>query len=274
MKYGFSVLISVYHKDSILYLKESLDSIFNQTLFPSEVIIVEDGLLTADLYELINSYYIRYKDVLKRIKICNNSGLGISLNEGLKYCTFDIVARMDSDDICFSDRFEKQFNYLINNPEIVLVGSVVEEFQHKIGDLKILRNVPLNHSDIFKFSKFRNPINHPSVMFRKKKVLEVGSYEPVPFFEDYYLWLKLLNKGFLVMNLNEPLLYFRIGNDLISRRSGYKYFKHELHFLMKSYKLGFINFNQLIINLTLKAPIRLFPKKIIQFMYKNLLRSK
>jgi hypothetical protein len=111
-------------------------------------------------------------------------------------------------------------------------------------------------------------------MFRKNIILEVGSYESVPLFEDYYLWIKLLNRGFLIQNINESLLYFRTGNDLISRRSGLKYLKNEINFLIKIYKIGFLKIHQLVFNIVLKAPIRLLPNYFISFIYLNILRIK
>jgi len=268
----FSVLMSTYYNDNPIHLKEALDSIFHQTYPPSEVVLVEDGILTKKLYEVLDIYIERYKGIFKRVKINKNSGLGNALNIGLNNCSFELVARMDSDDICVRDRFEKQYNFLINNPNVAVLGTIVEEFNKKIGDLSILRKSPCDYLKILKYSKFRNPFNHPTVMFRKNMILKADSYESVPFFEDYYLWIKLLNNGVLIQNLNEPLLYFRIGNDLISRRSGFRYLKNEFNFLLKIYKIGFINFHELVINIILKSPIRLCPNFFILFIYKNVLR--
>jgi len=264
--------MSTYYNDNPIHLKEALDSIFHQTYPPSEVVLVEDGILTKKLYEVLDIYIERYKGIFKRVKINKNSGLGNALNIGLNNCSFELVARMDSDDICVRDRFEKQYNFLINNPNVAVLGTIVEEFNKKIGDLSILRKSPCDYLKILKYSKFRNPFNHPTVMFRKNMILKADSYESVPFFEDYYLWIKLLNNGVLIQNLNEPLLYFRIGNDLISRRSGFRYLKNEFNFLLKIYKIGFINFHELVINIILKSPIRLCPNFFILFIYKNVLR--
>ena len=118
----FSVLISVYYKEKPEFLRGSLKSIIKQTLLPDEIVLVEDGQLTQPLYEVINDFKQEFK-CTKVVCLKENAGLGVALNEGLKHCTYDVVARMDSDDECYPIRFEKQINYLKENPDIDVVGS-------------------------------------------------------------------------------------------------------------------------------------------------------
>ena len=124
----FSVLMSVYIKENPKYMKQSLDSIINQTYKPSEIVIVKDGLLTKELNDLIDEYQKIYTNLFKIITLEENVGLGKSLNIGVLNCTYDIIARMDTDDICRNDRFEKQIKVLKNNKHIDIVGSNIVEF--------------------------------------------------------------------------------------------------------------------------------------------------
>jgi glycosyltransferase involved in cell wall biosynthesis len=269
---GFSVLMSVYYKEKPLYLKLALDSIINQTLLPTEVIIVKDGPLNTELDEVIHQYNDNFQGLFSIIALDKNYGLGIALNEGIKICKNDIIIRMDSDDISLPERFEKQIDYLTENEHISVIGSSIEEFNNVPGDLKRYRTLPTESKTIIKFSKYRNPLNHPTVAFRRKDILEVGSYLNMPLFEDYFLWVRLIKNGFNIANLPQPLLYFRIGNDMIGRRHGIPYLKKEIEFLRAIRKLGFINRVNFIKLLALKLPLRLLPKKMLESVYKTLLR--
>ena len=182
----FSVLLSLYIKENAEYFKSSLESIFCQTLLPNEVILVKDGPITEELEKIIADFKKRYK-ILKVIPLEKNIGLGLALNEGLKHCSYDIVARMDTDDIAKKDRFDKQIDIFRNNPEIDLVSAWIDEFTDDISNINSTRKLPENHKDILSFGKSRNPVNHPVVMFRKNKVMEAGSYKDFYLLEDYYL---------------------------------------------------------------------------------------
>lgn len=268
---NFSVLISVYFKDNPDFLEQALNSIINQTLIPSEIIIVQDGEIPNVLNQVIEKFKLNFPvRVLRNIK---NEGLGKALNYGLKFCSFDLIARMDADDISSPIRFEKQIEVLLKNPDIDIVGSIVEEFNVIPGDIQRLKLVPEHHFEILRYAKSRNPLNHPSVLFRKSKVLEVGSYEDVLFFEDYHLWCKMLMNGSTFYNIQQPLLYFRVGNDMIGRRHGFTYLKYELFFFKKIYLLRFIGFNKFLKIIALRLPLRLVPKFVLKTLYSNLLRK-
>lgn len=268
----FSVLASVYIKEIPENLNLALESIFNQTLLPNEVILVKDGLLTEDLEDVILKFESKYPDILKIITLEKNVGLGNALNIGLHHVSNEIVARMDTDDICYFNRFEKQIQFLRDNPEISVVGGVVQEFNEIAGDLNQFRKLPLLHKDLLKFSKYRNPLSHPSVMFKKDDVLNTGSYQNMPLFEDYYLWVRMLLKGYKIANIDEPILHFRIGNDMIGRRSGLAYAKKELHFLKSLKEIKYMSNIDFIKSVIMKIPLRILPKSVLTFLYKKLLR--
>ena len=196
----FSVLLSLYHKESPLFLRQSLTSIFTQTLLPIEVVLVEDGPLTDELYAVIKEFTSQHPE-LKVISLPTNRGLGKALNEGLKHCSYDLVARMDTDDIAKPDRFEKQLAIFLEHPEIDVVGAWIDEFEGEVSNVLSMRKVPEQHENILRFAKGRCPVNHPVVMFRKSAVLKAGGYKHFPLFEDYYLWVRMLMNGARFYNI-------------------------------------------------------------------------
>ena len=267
----FSVLLSVYYKESYSAFCKSLDSIFTQTTCPDEVILVEDGPLGSDLNDIISEYSAKYP-TLKIIPLPTNQGLGKALNEGLKHCSYDIVARMDTDDIAKPDRFEKQLAVLEKYSDIDEVGAWIEEFEDDISDVKSVRKLPELPDDIRQFAKRRNPINHPVVMFRKSAVLAAGGYQHFPLFEDYYLWIRMLMNGAKFYNIQESLLYFRFSPEMFKRRGGWRYVISELHFLQKMRQMHFISFSEFMQNLFVRFSIRLIPNSLRAIIYTKLIR--
>jgi glycosyltransferase involved in cell wall biosynthesis len=192
-KLQFSVLLSVYYKEKTDYLRASLDSIFNQSYPPNEVILVKDGFLTPELDHIINDYVSTRKEI-KVIPLAENQGLGFALNQGLKLCSYKLIARMDTDDIAKFNRFEKQIQQFELYPELDVVGCWIDEFIDNKDNIVSQRKVPEYHDQIYSFAKKRNPMNHPSVMFKKEAVLSAGNYQHFPLFEDYYLWVRMLKQ--------------------------------------------------------------------------------
>lgn len=273
---NFSVLLSVYIKENPFFLKESLNSIINQSLVPNEIILVKDGPVTIELNSVINFFIIQYPKLFKIINLPENKGLGNALSVGVLECSYEIVARMDTDDICDKYRFEKQLKFLELNPDIDLVGSNIEEFNRVPGDLNRFRIMPEKGNAIMKYSKYRNPVNHPSVMFRKSKVLAAGNYKSdILFFEDFSLFIRMLQNGSKFYNLQENLLHFRtgVGIDVIKRRSGWFYLKNEWKFSLLSLKLKNLNYLEWIFYVFTKLPLRLLPPRVILFVYNKLLRN-
>ncbi len=268
---NLSVLLSVYNKENPNYLVKSLDSIFSQTQSPVEVILVKDGPLNNELDGIIDLYVSRYPN-LKVFPLVTNQGLGKALNEGLKHCSYDIVARMDTDDIAKPDRFEKQLAIFEKYSDIDVVGAWIDEFEDDISEVKSVRKLPELPDDIRQFAKRRNPINHPVVMFRKSAVLAAGGYQHFPLFEDYYLWIRMLMNGAKFYNIQESLLYFRFSPEMFKRRGGWKYMINELHFLQMMRQMHFISFSQFMQNLFVRFSIRLIPNSLRAIIYTKLIR--
>lgn len=268
---NFSVLLSLYYKENPNYLRESLDSIFTQTVLPNEIIMVKDGPLTEELDQTVLEYEKKYS-FFKVIPLEQNQGLGKALNIGLDACTNDIVARMDTDDIAKSDRFEKQLKQFENHPELDVVGAWIEEFEGNIANVSSIRKVPQEHKDIYKYAQKRNPVNHPVVMFRKTAVLKAGGYQHFPLFEDYFLWVRMLMNGAKFHNIQEGLLYFRFTPDMFQRRGGWQYALTEIKLMKLYYKMGFINALTFLQNVVLRFAARVIPNNLRGYLYKKLAR--
>ena len=268
----FSVLLSVYHKETTSFLRQSLDSIFSQTRLPAEVVLVEDGPLTDELFAAIDEYVKQY-DILKVIPLPQNVGLGVALNEGLKYCTYELVARMDTDDIAKPDRFEKQLHVFENNPDVDVCSAWIEEFIDEPNNIVSIKKVPEKHWEIVKYAQKRCPVNHPVVMFRKSSVQIVGGYKHFPLLEDYYLWIRLMIDGAKFYNIQESLLYFRASSEMFARRGGWKYLMTEIRFQKLIHEMGFVTFGRLAVNSLIRLPVRLCPNKLREFMYTRMLRT-
>lgn len=268
----FSVLISLYFKEHPKYLRQSLDSVFSQTLRADEVILVEDGPLPPELDSVVKEYESNYSE-MKVIPLPINQGLGKALNEGLKYCSYDIVARMDTDDIAISTRFEKQINIFNEYPQADVVSSWIEEFDTESGEIISERKLPEFPFEIYEYGKKRCPINHPAVMFRKGSVQFAGGYKAFPLFEDYYLWVRLLLNGAKFYNVQESLLRFRTSKDMYRRRGGLKHAIDEVRFQRHIKKLGYISWKQFFTNVTMRFIVRIIPNSLRTWIYRHLLRK-
>lgn len=268
----FSVLLSVYHKENPDYLKTSLDSVFNQTLCPAEVILVEDGPLTEALYQVLDEYAARYR-ILRRIPLKENRGLGPALNEGLKACSYDLVARMDTDDICLPERFERQIQFMERYPDVDISGTCVTEFCECPSNIIGTRKVPLMHDEITRYIRQRCPFNHPTVIFKKSKVIAAGGYQPF-MMEDWWLWGRMLHCGARMANLPESLLLFRTNNDTYKRRGGLSYAVNCLKLQKKFCALHISTRLDMIKCCVIRFSVCLIPNTIRRFLYLNFLREK
>lgn len=268
----FSVLMSVYSKENPIYFQESIDSVINQTLKPSEIVLVEDGKLPKNLEKIIKDYESKC-NFLRVIRFNNNRGLGPALNDGIKECKYDYIARVDTDDICRKDRFEIQMNYLIENPDVDVIGSNMIEFDSDINNVVSLKVVPETNDEIGKYIKKRNPMNHPTVIYKKDKVLQACSYEDYPYFEDYHLWAKMVKNNCHFYNIQENLYYFRADSSMYKRRGGKKYFKciKKLEKSLLDYKI--ISKREYFTNIFIRYSVSACPNFIRKYIYTKSLRS-
>lgn len=269
----FSVLMSVYFKENPEYLRKSLESVFNQTVIPNEVVLVEDGKLTEELDSVIEEFENNYKKIMKVVKFEKNRGLGIALHDGLLECSNELVFRMDTDDICLPTRFEKQLKVFAEK-DVDIVGSNITEFDETMENETSKRIVPETDEEIKKMAKKRNPMNHMTVAYKKSAVIDAGNYQDMLYFEDYYLWARMMNKGYKFYNVQEVLVNVRGGNDMIKRRGGKKYIKPIKNFEKNLLKLKMINRFQYLSNTTKRIGGALIPNNLRFLIYKKALRSK
>lgn len=271
----FSVLISVYRSDNLEHFEKSLQSIWdNQTLKPNQIVLVQDGPVGDKIISVINKYKKILGDKLCFLELPVNCGLANALNHGIQKCSHEIIARMDSDDICFPDRFEKQIAFFAKHDVDILGGQLIE-FGKDIDDVISQRHVPVQHHDIVSFMKYRSPFSHPSIMLKKSVYEALDGYDPSIFPEDYDFFVRAYLKGFKFANLEDTILWFRMGEDrskAIKRRWGFLYAKNELRLYKKFYNLGFYNTVTFLKVVLFKIPVRLLPFPIYKFIYFKLLR--
>ncbi len=219
----FSVLLSVYRKENPQYFKQALESVWQQqTMKPAEIVVVEDGPLTDELYDVLDAFQ-KECDCLIRCPLKENLQLGRALAYGVCQCSYDLIARMDADDIAMPWRFEKQCAYMEEHPEIVVIGGWIEEFD-ETQDYDAVKKMPEGIEMIRQYAKYRNPLNHMTVMFRKNAVLKVGNYQHYPMLEDYHLWVRMLAQHMEIDNLPEVLVRMRVDDATYGRRGGKEYF--------------------------------------------------
>jgi glycosyltransferase involved in cell wall biosynthesis len=263
-----SVLMATYINDDRFLLGKALQSILDQTIQCSELVIVEDGALTDELYSVIDSY----RDKLNIISVVldENYGLATALNEGLKHISNDIVLRADSDDINNPVRFERQIQPFIEGYE--LVGGMVREVGKK-GEHIAYRIVPESIKDILNFSKNRNPFNHMTIGFIKKVVLDAGGYPNIHLKEDYALWATLLSNGVKAKNLNEIFVDATTGSDMYRRRGGLKYVRSEFEMQRHLVNCGLKNWFSAFLVGVIRSLVFLMPCAIRGYIYEKVLRK-
>lgn len=267
----FSLLMSLYDKESPASLTCALISVKNQTLGPSEIILVIDGPIGGELEEVLDLFANCLP--IKIVKLEKNVGLALALNAGLGHCTNELIARFDTDDWCTPERFNTQVLEMDKRPDIDVLGSWIAEFEDDPKILETVRTLPCIHDDITKFARSRNPMNHMTVIYRKSAVMKAGGYEHLDLMEDYWLWIRMIMQGSKFANLPVILVHARAGSSLFKRRGGLRYVKSEIKAQRLFRECGFINLNRLILNLILRLPPRLVPSTIRGFLYRYAFRS-
>lgn len=273
MQREYSVLMSVYYKENPEWFKESIESILNQTIKTNDFVLIEDGPLTEELENIVLEYQKKYHKLFNIVRIKENVGLGPALAIGLEKCKNELVARMDSDDISVPERCEKELSMFEKDNSLDMVGSNIIEFTDNISNAQAYRKLPESDSEIKKYMRRRNPFGHPSVMFRKSKVIEAGNYRSYYLCEDYDMWIRMAKVNSKFYNIQEVLVYMRIGKDFYKRRGGIKYLKSILKFKREQYKNGFYSFKDYVITAGTSTVICLMPNFIRDIFYKKFLRK-
>lgn len=264
--------MSVYYKEKAEYLQLALESIINQTVKPNEIVLVQDGKLTEELQDVITKYQQNYPDIFKTYALQQNQGLGKALNFGMQKCSNELITRMDTDDIAEPNRFELQIEEFEKDKELMLCGGQIAEFTDNPTEITSYRSVPLKHNEILNFAKKRNPFNHMTVMFKKQAVQSVGGYLDMSYFEDYWLWVRMLKEGCKAKNVDEVLVKVRAGQDMIARRGGLNYTKCIIRFEKALYSIGIISLVEMIGYTILRSIVSVMPGSIRLWIYRWKLR--
>lgn len=263
--------MSVYAKESPKYLQESMMSMFSQTISTDDFVLVCDGPLTKELDMVIAEMRKLHSDVLRVVRLKANMGLGNALKEGLVHCKNELVARMDSDDISLSDRCEKQLAAFKQNSNLDILSGTIEEFSGTTDHIIGRRQLPATHEALCRFSRKRNPFNHPAVMFKKTSVLNAGNYtESYHLFEDYDLWIRMLMNGCYAGNIQETIVYMRTSSSLYQRRGGKAYAQDMLRFHRWMRKNGWVSWSDYLTGAIPHALVCLLPNWIRKTVYVSL----
>lgn len=264
----YSVLMSLYKKEKPEYLKLALDSMINQTVAPDEIVLVEDGPLTDELYEVLNEY-----PMLHRVKNEMNLGLGLALNVGLKQCHNELVARMDTDDCSKPDRCEKQLARFSEKPYLAIVGSHIDEFVGDTSNVISQRVVPTSSDEIYNYAKKRSAFNHPAVMYSKTAILENGGYADLKRNQDVDLFGRMQFEGYKAENIDEALLWFRSSDELAKRRKSWQNTWSYIATIRKFWKMGYASFTDYAMVGIAQTAMYVMPIKVQNYIYKKFLRK-
>jgi glycosyltransferase involved in cell wall biosynthesis len=264
---GFSVLMPVYRGDTPQRLRRAAESTtVEQQRRPAELVVVRDGPVPAPLEAELGRLARELPVPVVRVDLERNEGLTAALRAGLARCRYDVVARMDADDVSYARRFAVQL------PEIEGGADVVGSSMHEIGDDETrplaLRRAPVGERQILAVSRRRNPLSHPTVVFRRGAVTAVGGYEDVPLAEDYWLWVRMLRAGADVRNVAEPLVGYRVSAGAYERRGGVRMFRADLALQARLLRAGHVGFLQWAVNVGIRAGYRFVPTRLRELAYR------
>lgn len=261
----FSVLMSVYHRERPEFLREALRSLAEQDRPADEIVLVIDGPIGSELEAVLDEYLVTLP--LKLVRLQKNGGLAAALNAGLPHCRHEWVARMDTDDIALPQRFARQLDFVVNHPRVDVCGAWLEERDAEMEQVLSVRKVPLEHDQILRFARRRNPISHPVSFFRKSAVMAVGGYPLIGKAQDYALWSLMLARGYRFANIPDILLWMRAGAGLLDRR-GFNYFLCEIDLLRFQRAIGFLSVVDFAVNMLIRFTFRIVPDSFKKQLYR------
>jgi glycosyltransferase involved in cell wall biosynthesis len=264
----FSLLMSVFGGDDPGFLEAAYRSVVHdQTRPPDDVVLVQDGPVPEELGAMIALLIATSPAPARLLVLDSNVGLGPALDQGMAACAHDIVARMDADDIAVPRRFEVQVPAVEAGAD--LVGSSLLEFGVSPEDIVGRRVPPLDPAEIVSYSRFHQPFNHPTIVYRRSAVQAVGGYRSLPLMEDYLLFAKMIQNGARVANIAEPLVLYRVGAGAYARRGGVTLLKSEWALQRRLYGLGFTSRGQFVRNVAIRGTYRLVPEAVRKAAYRR-----
>lgn len=303
----FSVIMSIYKSDQPELVRVALDSLLQQTLLPNEIVIVGDGPVPAELEQVVSSFKCQVskirttpnpsfakggnlvpEDRKESLETRNqkpetivtylpqekNGGLGEAMRIAAEAAKYDYLARMDSDDICLPDRFEKQMKCFLEDPELSLVGGMITEFDGDPENIIAKRILPLEDAEIKRMMRGRCAVNHVTVIFKKADLMKSGNYQPFWKQEDHYLWARMMEHGCKFRNIPDVVVNVRSGKDQIARRGGLRFYKSVVRVFWYMYRHGLISFGYFLYICTVRGIVQvLMPNRLRTWVYLHLLRK-
>ena len=271
---AYSVLMTVWKNENPAFFETAVESMVAQTVRTNDFVIVCDGPLTEQLDAVIEKFTRAYPDLFQIVRLPENVGIGKANSFGLEYCKNDLVAKMDADDIAVHDRCEKQLELFRENPQLMVAGGLIEEFDQDPDKPFAVRSVPICNEDIRKFARRRQPFNNMTVMYRRKAVDAVGGYRDFRRNEDYDLYLRMLHAGSYAMNLSGILVKARVNNGAYSRRASWATLDGCVRSRWYAYKIGYASLLDFLICAVGELIIVISPRKLQHFIYQRFLRKK
>jgi GT2 family glycosyltransferase len=269
----FSLLMSTYGRDDPAHLREAfVSSTTAQTRPPAEVVLVQDGPVPDVLAEEIARLVATSPVPVRHLPLPANLGLGPALDAGLAASSHEIVARMDADDVSAPERFERQLPLIEGGADIV--GSGMLEFGSSVTDVVGRRTPPIAPEEIRRVIRFRDPFNHPTVVYRRSAVLAAGGYTDMALLEDYLLFTRMVEGGAIPANIADPLVYYRVGEGAYARRGGAELFRSELRLQRRFRELGITSRTEFARNVAVRAGYRLVPEGVRKVAYRRLLANR
>ena len=271
MEQKFSVLLNLYAKDRPAWIKQALKSVLTNTVCPNEIVIMVDGPVGNDIQTVLDEAAKN-----KTVRILShpvNIGRGAALGYAVPKCNYELIALMDADDVCRQDRFEKQLAAFAANDELAVCGGQIQEVDAATFKPLGARKVPLTHDEIGQYLKTRMPFNNQTVMFKKSAVLNSGNFKAFGLLEDYYMWARVIAKGYKTENLPDLLVDMRVNPAMYGRRGGWMYFQMNKVLFDEMRKLGLLGFKDYYYTLSVRFAVQvLMPNWLRSFFYKSALR--
>jgi glycosyltransferase involved in cell wall biosynthesis len=268
MHESFALLVPVYDGDQPDHIRRAMRSaVDDQTVRPDQVIIVRDGPVRDELARCLDELQRASPVPVTFVPLPRNAGLGPALDQGLAASWFDVVARMDADDVAMPHRFEVELP-LIADADIV--GAGLLEFVEDTDDIVGRRVPPTDPGQIRRYARMHDPFNHPTVVYRRAAVLAAGGYGDLPLMEDYALFARMLQAGARAVNVAEPLVYYRVGTKAFRRRGGTGLLQSELRLQRDFLRRGFISRPEYVRNVVVRGGYRLIPWRLRRAVYRPL----
>lgn len=274
-----SVIMSIYKSDVPEYVRIALDSLLNQTRLPDEIVIVADGPVPAELEQEIENLKLKIENEKLPVEVSylpqeKNGGLGEAMRIAVEAAKYPYLARMDSDDICLPDRFEKQMKCFEEDPELSIVGGMITEFDGEPENIIAERILPLDDAGIKKMMRGRCAVNHVTVIFKKEDLLRSGNYQPFWKQEDHYLWARMMEHGCKFRNIPDIVVNVRSGRDQLARRGGWRFYKSVVRVFWYMYKHKLISFGYFLYICAVRGIVQLLmPNWLRTWVYMKFLRK-